>query len=189
MGTAATPWAIFRVFLKIGLASFGGGSTTIALMQRELVERRGWITADQFALTFGLSKITPGINILAHTFLIGRLLAGWRGLFCGAAGLLIPSAAITAALSAAYVAVRDLPLAVAAMRGVIPATAGMTLAIAVAIWPRGRAPRRAGTTAVEVAIAMGAFLLLFVGHLQVPLVLALGGAAGAVAWGRGPRRA
>src|SRR5579884_4192054 len=136
MESTATPWAILRVFLKIGLASFGGGSTTIALMHRELVERRRWLTPDQFALTFGLSKITPGINILAHTILIGRLLAGWRGLLCGLAGLLLPSAAITVALSAAYVAVRNAPLVMAAMSGVIPATAGMTLAIAVTMWPR-----------------------------------------------------
>ena len=180
-----TPRAILIMFFRIGLSSFGGGSTTFLLMRREIVERRRWMSADDFSLTFGLSKITPGINILSHALLIGRLLAGWPGLLCGLLGLLAPSAAVTIALSAAFVALRDAPLAVAALRGVVPATAGMTVAIAATIWPASQGPRRLTTTVTDVSIAVAAFVLLFVLHWQAPLVIALGAAAGALGLPRG----
>jgi chromate transporter len=189
---SATPWAIFGVFLKIGLSSFGGGTTTMTLMQRELVQRRGWITAEQFALSAGLSNITPGINLLAQTILIGRWLAGWPGLLGGLLGLLVPAAVITVLLSVVFVAVSHAPLAVAALHGVIPATAGMTLAMAVGLWPRavpapseplaGQRRRRVYDTLCEMAIALSAFALLFALHIQAPVVLGLAALAGALCW-------
>jgi chromate transport protein ChrA len=153
-------------------------------MQRELVERRGWLTADQFVLSAGLSNITPGINILAQTILIGLWLAGWPGILCGLCGMLVPAALITVLLSMAFVAVSHAPLAVTALHGVIPATAGMTVAIAVGLWPRAQAPRPRSESLREAAIACSAFILLFAFHLQAPLVLALAAVAGALLWSK-----
>lgn len=196
---AATPRAILGVFLKVGLSSFGGGSTTLMLMQRELVQRRGWLTAEQFAFVFGLSTLVPGINILAQTILIGRLLAGAGGALCALLGMVVPAAALTVIISAAFVAVQHTALVIAALHGVLPATVGMTIATAWTMWPRAprlrlSAPRPAEPQysarplwrerLLDGAIAIVAFLLLFGWHWQVPIVLAAGGVAGLVLWGR-----
>ena len=63
-------WQLFLAFARISVQGWGGGSGTIYTMNRELV-RRGWITSAQFGLDFGLSRIPPGINLIALAVILG----------------------------------------------------------------------------------------------------------------------
>lgn len=96
-------------------------------MRRELVERRGWITHREFLEDWALSKLSLGINQVALTGLQGIRLAGLRGMIVSLAAYLIPAAAITTLMTAAYGLVRDEPLIRAALAGAGPVTAGLTL--------------------------------------------------------------
>src|SRR5919197_368749 len=57
--------ALFLAFGKVGLFSFGGGSTTLVLMQHEIVERRKWLTSHEFLLSMALSQMWPGVHLIA----------------------------------------------------------------------------------------------------------------------------
>src|SRR5437660_12810260 len=90
------------IWTGIGIQSFGGGSATLYLIRRVAVERYGWLTDDEFTRYWGICQIAPGINILGFVILIGWRVAGAAGALLALSGLLVPSAAITIALTAAY---------------------------------------------------------------------------------------
>lgn len=118
------------IWTVVGAQSFGGGSATLYLIRRVAVERHAWLTDDEFTRYWGICQIAPGINILGLVILIGWRVAGGAGALLALTGLLVPSAAITVALTAAYTTIRQVPLVRAAIAGVIPATVGLGLLLA-----------------------------------------------------------
>src|SRR5262245_22898768 len=116
-------WQLFGIWAGIGLQSFGGGASTTLLIQRTFIERRRWLTIEEFTHLWGLCLLTPGINLIAVTALIGKRFGGTRGIVASLAGLLLPSAAITCLLAALFVRVEHTAVARAALRGIVPATA------------------------------------------------------------------
>src|SRR6185503_16479445 len=81
------------LFLRVGNLTFGGGDPTMAALQRELVVSREWISAERYALIFGLARATPGTNLLAFTAGVGWQLARWRGALLAVVAGSIPCAA------------------------------------------------------------------------------------------------
>ena len=119
-----------RAWLVIGTQSVGGGPSSLYLMRRELVERRGWLSHREFLEDWALSKVSPGINQIALTAFEGRRVAGAAGIAVALAAFLLPSGLITALMTAGYDAVRGEPLVRAALSGAGPVIAGMTLGVA-----------------------------------------------------------
>jgi len=124
--------AVFSCFVRIGATAFGGGSATIVAM-RQAVTSRGWLTEQQFLDTVVLSRLTPGITILAQVLLIGRQVCGVRGMLAAALGMLAPSVAITLGLAELYDAVSGSALATTPLRCVAGVAAGFAVALAVAL--------------------------------------------------------
>lgn len=124
--TQAKPFEIFRIFLVLGLQSFGGGSSTLILIRQACIQR-GWMEEDEFVRTWALVQMSPGINLVKLTALIGYKLRGWVGLTFAMSGLLLPSALVTVLMTAGYSVVRDQPLVQAALKGLLPATIGLSL--------------------------------------------------------------
>jgi chromate transporter len=116
-------------FLRIGALAFGGGSATIVAM-RQLALRRNWLTEEEFLETVVLSRVTPGITILAQTILIGRKVDGVRGIAAAVVGMLLPSITITILLARLYVAVRDQPWSQRPLEMVAALAAGFAVALA-----------------------------------------------------------
>ena len=87
---------LFLIFLKIGIFSFGGGLATIALIQNEVVEKQGWLSAQEFTDIVATSQITPGpvgINTATYTGYTAIVNAGYsEGL--GIVGALLASFAV-----------------------------------------------------------------------------------------------
>lgn len=63
--------AITDVFACYGNFTLGGGSATVAVIHREIVGKRAWVTPDDFGLCFALARLTPGTNVLAFCTGIG----------------------------------------------------------------------------------------------------------------------
>ena len=124
-------WRLFGIWAGIGLQSFGGGSSTLLLIQRTFIERRGWLTMEEFTQLWSLCLLTPGMNLVAVTALIGKRLGGARGIVVSVAGLLLPSATITCLLAALFVRAEHSAIVQAALRGIVPATAGIMALAAV----------------------------------------------------------
>jgi len=137
----------------------------------------------EFGEAWALSQLSPGIHLVALAGLIGRRAAGWRGVIASVAGMMIPAAVITVALTAAYGVIAASPLARAALAGVAPVTGGMTIATA-ALLVRASARRGPLHLATDIAVCVAALgASIFLG---VPTLAAIGAGAaiGALALGR-----
>ncbi len=177
-GSAGMAWALLRVWGAIGLQSFGGGASTVLLIQRTFVERRAWITAEEMNRFWGLCLLTPGINLVALTVLIGRRLGGARGVAASLAGLLLPSVAITCLLTAGFKLVQHSAVVHAVLRGVIPATAGIMGLVALNMaWPIVKTARREGARALAISLALMLCATLALSALRLPVAVVLIGMA------------
>src|SRR5437016_14480920 len=105
-----SPWQLLWIWTLIGVQSFGGGSATLFLIRRTAVEQYKWLTDEDLSRYWGICQIAPGINILGLVILIGFRVSGVTGAALALGGLLLPSAAITAGLTAVYASIRDLPV-------------------------------------------------------------------------------
>ena len=84
-------WELFITFLRIGAFTFGGGYAMIPLIQREAVEKHGWVSDEDILEVVAIAESTPGpIAINAATF-IGYRLAGFFGAVCASLGVVLPS--------------------------------------------------------------------------------------------------
>lgn len=168
-------WEVFWLFLRIGNTTFGGGDPTMAALQREMVERRRWITAEQFGLIYSLARLTPGTNVLAFSAGAAWMVRGWAGAVLAVLGSSVPSAVLAVWLVHAYeVWVRN--AAVQAMvGGMVAAVTGMMAAGAVLLF-RGQATR-AGLMR-GLVLSGAAALLVGLAKVNPVFVLALAAVAG-----------
>lgn len=124
-------WKLFRIWASIGLQSFGGGASTTFLIQRAFIEKYHWMTMEEFTHFWSLSILTPGINLLGLTILMGRKLGGNWGIAVSLAGLLLPSAAITCILVALFKQIEYIPAVQMVLRGIIPATGAIMAVVGI----------------------------------------------------------
>jgi chromate transporter len=169
---------LLRLWAGIGLRSFGGGASTLLLIQRAFVEERGWVGADEMGRLWNLCLLTPGINLLALTVLLGRKLGGIQGIVASLAGLLLPSATLTCLLTAGFAAVQHSPALHAIVRGVIPATGGIMAVVAFNFaQPLLRRGRADGPWALGISVALMLLSTLALIVLRLPVIVVLAGVA------------
>jgi len=132
MNPASKPglWKLFFTMLVLGIQSFGGGTSTFYLIHQACI-KHGWLNEEEFVRAWALAQIAPGINLVKLTVLIGHRLRGWPGIAVAVSGLLLPSAGVTVLMTAGFSAIRSQPLVQAALRGILPATIGLSVAMAV----------------------------------------------------------
>jgi chromate transporter len=177
-----SPGRQLLIWLNIGIQSFGGGAATLYLIRRAAVEQHGWLTDEEYARYWGICQIAPGINILGLVILIGWQISGAVGVALALAGLLLPSAAITMMLTAMYSRIEQVPLVQAALHGVVPATVGLGLLLAVGMLrPLLSASRKEGRASLAVAWALVGGSVLVVALTGSPVVAVLWGAGGLAA--------
>lgn len=166
---------LLRVFARIGCVSFGGPAGQIALMHRELVEERGWISEERFLHALNFCHLLPGPEAQQLATWIGWRLHGVRGGL--AAGLLfvLPGALVILVLSALYAVAADLALVEALFLGVKAAV------LAIVVQALLRIAGRALDTRLKRALAAGAFGALFLLDLPFPLVVLGAGLIGLAA--------
>lgn len=127
---------LFGVFQRLALQGFGG---VLPIAQRTLVDRYRWISASDFLALLSLSQVLPGPNIVNLAMIFGHRVAGWRGAWACAGGLLLTPTLLVIALAAMAQGLGDVPVVKGALRGMGVVGAGLILATAVksaAILPR-----------------------------------------------------
>lgn len=137
------------MFLKLGLVSFGGPPAHVAMMDEEFVERRRWISREEFLDLLGASQLIPGPNTTELACHIGRRRAGLPGLLVAGVCFVLPSAILVSAIAWGYARYGALPSAVAILAGVQPVVIAL---VAQASWRLGRTALR-GPMLVAVAVA------------------------------------
>ena len=169
------------MWFAISTQSLGGGASTLYLMRLLLVERRRWVTQREYLEDWALSRLSPGIHMVAFAGLLGRRILGTRGAAISVAGLMVPAAAITAALTSGYDLVRGQPLVQAALAGIGPVTIGLTIGIT---WVfAAEAARRGRRAILDWVVVAASGLAGFVVPSPI-IVIAAGAVVGALLLGR-----
>jgi len=172
MENRATLRDLFRFFFTLGVTAFGGPVTHLAIMQREAVEKRGWMSKNEFLDVIGLLNLIPGPNSTQMTMYFGFRHGGIPGILVAGLSFIVPAAAITLVLAWVYVTYGALPEAQAVMWGIQPVVIGV---IAAAMWRL--VPQAIGSWVSRIFFA-AAILAALLGVSE--FVIILGG--GAVAW-------
>jgi chromate transporter len=123
------------LFLKLGATAFGGPAAHIAMMEDEVVRRRGWLTREEFLDLLGATNLIPGPNSTEMAIHVGHHRAGWWGLLVAGLCFILPATAIVWALAWAYVRFGRLPEAAGLLYGVKPVIIAVVLQ---ALWSLGR---------------------------------------------------
>ena len=149
--------SLVTVFLKAGTTAFGGGDPTVLHLQREIVERKGWLTDQQFQLCYGLARLTPGTNLLAFCAAMGAQLRGLPGAALAVLSTGTPAALLTVLLASLYTQLRHNLIANAALEGLLAVTVGAMLGSAALLaqsrMTSGRRYRVLGILAAIIALA------------------------------------
>lgn len=172
-GETTTLWELARLFLKLGTTAFGGPAAHIAMLQQEVVERRGWIGEAEFLDHLGASNLIPGPTSTELVIHIGRKRAGWPGLLVGGTCFILPAAIMVGILAWAYVRFGSLPAVSGLLYGVKPVVIAIILQ---ALWKLGRTAIKGVWLAI---VALVTFFLAIVGVSPL-VVLLVGGFLGIV---------
>ena len=124
-------WSLFCTFFKIGAFTFGGGYAMIPLIQKEAVEKKGWVTDDDILEIIAIAESTPGpIAINSATF-VGYRAAGVFGSFCATFGVVLPSFVVILLISYILRGFQDIAAVQYAFNGI---RAGVLALLFKALW-------------------------------------------------------
>lgn len=167
------------VFLRLGTTAFGGPAAHIALMEDEVVRRRGWLTREEFLDLVGATNLIPGPNSTELAIHIGARRAGTAGLIVAGLCFILPATLIVGVLASMYVTFGALPRAAGILTWVQPVVLAVVLQ---ALW-------RLGRTAIKtrglLALAGAATLATAAGVHELTVLFGAGALwAGGVGWHR-----
>jgi len=92
-------WQLFITFAKIGVMTFGGGMAMLPILQREVVDNKGWATEEELVDYYAISQCTPGIIAVNTATFIGRKQKGTLGGITATLGVVFPSLVIITLLA------------------------------------------------------------------------------------------
>ena len=175
-----TPSELFTTFTLISLQGFGG---VLAIIQRELCERKRWLTQAEFVELFAISQILPGPNVVNLSLVLGDRFCGWRGALAALAGMVVMPMILVLLATVTYVHFADNPQVAGALRGMGAVAAGLIIGTAFKL----ARTLRSNVMGVPICIGFAAAAFLATAWLRLPLVwvlLVLGSFSYLVAWWR-----
>ena len=155
--------ALFIALNSVALQGFGG---VLTIIQRELVDKRRWLTQQQFVEDWAVSQILPGGNVINLCIILGNRFFGWRGALVALAGILTVPMMIVLVLASLYTQFADVPAVAGAVRGMGAAAAGLIGAAAIKMLTG----LKNNLLGVQVSIALIALTFIAVGLLRLPLI-------------------
>ena len=175
----ASPLALFIAFTLLALQGFGG---VLAVAQRELVDRRGWLTRLEFVELYAVAQLLPGPNVVNLSLMIGDRYFGLRGALAAISGMLVAPLLVVLALAASYQQLAQYPAVAGALRGMGAVAAGLILAMALKML----GTLRGNVLGPALCTALGLATLTAIAVFRVPLawvVISLGlGGWGLARW-------
>lgn len=156
------------LFLRLGTTAFGGPAAHIAMMEDEVVRRRGWLSREKFLDLLGATNLIPGPNSTEMAIHIGYLRGGWAGLVAAGVSFIIPAMIIVTAFAWAYVRFQQLPQAAWLLYGVKPVVIAIVMQ---ALWGFSRSAIKTNFLG---ALAILAAALNYLGLDELALLLGSG---------------
>ncbi len=173
-----SPSAVFWGFTWLALQGFGG---VLAVAQRELVERKRWISREEFVEQWAVAQVLPGPNVVNLAIMLGDRFFGLRGAFAALSGMLLFPMVIVLTLVALLAPLAGHAAFVGALKGMGAVSAGLIAAAGLRLMPA----LKAIPISVSVSIGLTAITFIATAWLRLPLVavlLGVGGVGCAVAW-------
>ncbi len=153
------------LFGKLGIIGFGGPAAHIAMMRREVVVRRGWLTEEHFLDLVGATNLIPGPSSTEMAIHIGRERAGWNGLLVAGSAFIIPAMLIVLACAWIYVRFEEAPAVTGLLYGIEPVVVAI---IVHALWKLGKL----AVTSVWSGLLAVVVLVLYLAGINELLLLA-----------------
>ena len=150
---------LFLTFAKVGVMTFGGGYAMLPILQREVVEKKGWATEDELADYFAIGQCTPGIIAVNTATFIGQKLKGVSGGIAATLGVIFPSLIIIMTLAGLISTVAHLTV-------VQHAFAGIRVCVCVLIFD---AVKKLWKKSVVDKVTLGIFVVMLIGSLVTDL--------------------
>lgn len=145
-----------KLFLKLGVLGFGGPAAHIAMMEEEVVDRRGWIDRPHFLDMVGATNLIPGPNSTEMAIHVGYVYAGVPGLIVAGVSFILPAFFMTTALAWAYTRYGQLPQVTPFLEGIKPVVIAIILG---AVFQLGSTALKGWRIGLIGAAVMGAVLL------------------------------
>ncbi len=163
---------LFSIFFKIGITTIGGGYAMIPMMEREIVDKAGWLSKQEFLDILAVAQATPGIFAVDMAGHIGYKLGGVRMALLAAGANVLPSFVIILLLAAFFHEYKDIQLVEYAFRAIRPVVVAM---IAAPVFSMARTAQLTRYTFWIPILAAGLIYLLGVSPVYVILVAGLCG--------------
>ena len=162
----ARPQSLMALFIALNSVALQGFGGVLTIIQRELVDKRRWLTQQQFVEDWAVSQILPGGNVINLCIILGNRFFGWRGALVALAGILTVPMMIVLVLASLYAHFADVPAVAGAVRGMGAAAAGLIGAAAIKMLTG----LKNNLLGVHVSIALIALTFIAVGLLRLPLI-------------------
>ena len=169
---------LFMSFTVLALQGFGG---VLAVVQRELVEKKRWMTRDEFIEEWSVAQIMPGPNVINLAVVIGARYFGFRGAMTAVAGMLAAPLFVVIVLALIYAQYAGNPHVAGALRGMGAVAAGLITATGLKL----SAALRKHPLGIAMCAVLGLATFVAIALLRLPLIwvlLGLGGLACALTW-------
>ena len=111
-------WKLFSAFMRIGAFTFGGGYAMLPMLERECVDKTGWVTRDELLDYFAIGQCTPGVIAVNTATFIGKKERGFIGAVVTTAGVVLPSFVIICVLTALLANFAQIPAVKYALHGI-----------------------------------------------------------------------
>jgi chromate transporter len=156
------------LFLRLGTIAFGGPAAHIAMMEDEVVRRRGWISHEAFLDMVGACNLIPGPNSTEMAIHIGHRRAGFTGLAVAGACFIVPAVAITIIVAWAYVRFGSMPQVAGTLYGIKPVIIAVVVQALWRLWPS------AARTRLLIAVTIAATVAALAGIDEIAILFAAG---------------
>ena len=166
-----------RAFAWLGLTAFGGPAAHIAIMQREFVERRAWLSRERYVDLIGLSSLLPGPSSTEVAMGIGYERGRWPGLLIAGLGFILPATLIVLVIAVAYERVGSVSEARWLLYGMAPVVIAVILHASISLAPTALTDRATVLVGIGAFAATLAGMLLSIPILQPLVVLTVGALA------------
>ncbi len=181
-GKARKLLRMFLTFFRIGAFTIGGGYAMLPLIEREFVEKQGWVSEDEIVDIFAIVQSVPGVIAINSSIFIGYRIAGFAGALAASLGMVLPSFIIISVIAAFFVQFRAIPAVQSAFSGI---RAGVTALIALAAFRLGR---KVMTGLFPIITGIAAFTALLIFDVHAIAIIAVSAVAGLIRYRFLPRK-
>lgn len=171
---------LFVSFTLLALQGFGG---VLAVVQRELVEKKGWLTKEEFVEEWAVAQIMPGPNVVNLSITLGARYFGWRGALVAVAGMLTCPLLVLLVLALAYAHFANSPQVAGALRGMGAVAAGLIIATGLKLM----AALKKNALGLPACIVLGVLTFIAIVVFKLPLLWVLA-VLGGIGWALAYRR-